>query len=138
MTFFHIKHIAGESFPRVWTYLTCVLYSVHRSVSLKSFQRKHTFVGADQDLICTRRHSSTMCKEASLGRSHIQPLAPAQIPLNGDPNNSLLVSEVAERLAEIGDKVELSYQQRRRQEDEAGLAMRAVYIALFIAFRVLI
>jgi len=79
-----------------------------------------------------------MCRESSLVRSHEQPPAPAQIPLNGEPNNSLIVSEVAEQLAEIGDKVELSYQQRRRQEEEAGLAMRAVYIALFIAFRILI
>lgn len=79
-----------------------------------------------------------MCKETSFARSHIQPAAQAQLPLNGDLNNSLIVSEVAEQLAEIGDKVELSYQQRRRQEDEAGLAMRAIYVALFIAFRVLI
>lgn len=77
-----------------------------------------------------------MCKENLVGR-HEQ--SPAQIAANGDLNNSLVVSEVAEQLAEIGDKVELSYhQRRRRQEEEAGIAIRAVFIALFIAFRVLI
>lgn len=80
-----------------------------------------------------------MCKESSPIRGFaVQPPAPLQVPFNVDLNNSLLVSEVAEQLAEIGDKVELSYQQKRKQEDQAGLAMRAVYIALFIAFRVLI
>lgn len=79
-----------------------------------------------------------MCKESSpTRRSFVQPQAPTPVPFNGDLNNSLIVSEVAEQLAEIGDKVELSYQQRRRQEDEEGLALRAFYIALFIAFRVL-
>lgn len=76
-----------------------------------------------------------MCKEQSVGR-YEQP--PAQVAPNGDLNNSLVVSEVAEQLAEIGDKVELSYQQRRRREEEAGIAMRAVIIALVLAFRVLI
>lgn len=76
-----------------------------------------------------------MCKELSVGR-YEQP--PAQVGPNGDLNNSLVVSEVAEQLAEIGDKVELSYQQRRRREEEAGIAMRAVIIALVLAFRVLI
>ena len=76
-----------------------------------------------------------MCKENSVGR-YEQP--PAQLAPNGDLNNSLVVSEVAEQLAEIGDKVELSYHQRRRRDEEAGIAIRAVFIALFIAFRVLI
>ena len=76
-----------------------------------------------------------MCKDNSGARCE-QPLA--HIAPNGDLNNSLAVSEVAEQLAEIGDKVELSYQQRRRRDEEAGIAMRAVFIALFIAFRVMI
>jgi len=76
-----------------------------------------------------------MCKDNSGARNE-QP--PAHIPPNGDLNNSLAVSEVAEQLAEIGDKVELSYQQRRRRDEEAGIAIRAVFIALFIAFRVMI
>lgn len=76
-----------------------------------------------------------MCKDNSVGL-YEQP--PAQVAPNGDLNNSLAVSEVAEQLADIGDKVELSYQQRRRRDEEAGIAMRAVFIALFIAFRVLI
>lgn len=80
-----------------------------------------------------------MCNEASIAINQIHPASTqAQVPFNGDLNNSLVVSEVAEQLAEIGDKVELSYQQRRRQEEEAGLAMRALYIALFVAFRILI
>lgn len=76
-----------------------------------------------------------MCKEHSVG-PYEQP--PAQVTPNGDLNNSLIVSEVAEQLAEIGDKVELSYHQRRRREEEAGFAIRAVIIALVFAFRVLI
>lgn len=80
-----------------------------------------------------------MCNETTVALNHNQPASvQEQIPFNGDLNNSLAVSEVAEQLAEIGDKVELSYQQRRRQENEVGLAMRAVYITLFIAFRFLI
>lgn len=80
-----------------------------------------------------------MCKESFCGRGYaIHPQDLPQIPLNADLNNSLTISEVAEQLAEIGDKVELSYQEKRRQEDQEGLAIRIVYIAIFIAFRVLI
>lgn len=76
-----------------------------------------------------------MCNETTVALNHNQPASVhEQIPFNGELNNSLAVSEVAEQLAEIGDKVELSYQQRRRQENEVGL----VYITLFIAFRFLI
>lgn len=84
-------------------------------------------------------NDSAMCNEATVILNHNQPASvQEQVPFNGDLNNSLAVSEVAEQLAQIGDKVELSYQQRRRQENEVGLAMRAVYITLFIAFRFLI
>ncbi|KAJ7382964.1 hypothetical protein OS493_031740 [Desmophyllum pertusum] len=58
-----------------------------------------------------------MCKDNSVGL-YEQP--PAQVAPNGDLNNSLAVSEVAEQLADIGDKVELSYQQRRRRDEEAA------------------
>lgn len=90
--------------------------------------------GTQKDLITLRR-AQNMCKDNS-GARYEQP--PAHIAPNGDLNNSLAVSEVAEQLAEIGDKVELSYQQKRRRDEEAGIAIRAVFIALFIAFRVMI
>lgn len=76
-----------------------------------------------------------MCKEHSVGPYEQHP---TQVAPNSDLNNSLTVSEVAEQLAEIGDKVELSYHQRRRREEEAGIAIRAVIIALVFAFRALI
>ena len=76
-----------------------------------------------------------MCKDNFLGNYELRP---ARVPLNGDLNNSLIVSEVAAQLAEIGDKVELGYQ-RKRQREDAGITLKAVcIIALFIAFRVLI
>lgn len=83
------------------------------------------------------RHSVaiSMCLESTQEEYELRL---ASTTSSDQPNNTLVVSQVAERLAEIGDKLELCHHLTRRK-DEVALTVKSLCIIAFcIALRVLI
>ena len=58
---------------------------------------------------------------------------------NGEPTSTALVSQVAVQLAQIGDKMDVNYRQKKKESDQTKLNIKNICtFALFVAFRVLI